>query len=83
MIVSLRKLIPSGSHNARFDEANGYHWPAGEQFTLYNKSGQKRLRKYHRWCKTDAVFLTQVDGEQVTISIPENRLDELFGVSKL
>jgi hypothetical protein len=68
--MTLLKTIPSGSHNASYSEADGYHWPAGTQFKVLPKYAQDRYK---------CLLMEQIGGEQVILSVPLTRLEELFG----
>lgn len=74
--VTLLKRINSTSHNA-YEDNEGYYWPKGQQFKLLGKDKQKRMKKYYANNRT---YLTQVGGEGITISIPDNELETLFGI---
>ena len=78
MVVTLKKTIPSNSHNAAFNTELGSHWPQGEQFKLLSKSEQIRLRKVYR-IPAGRTILQQAGGEEVLLTIPSERFAELFG----
>ena len=79
MILTLKKTIPSHSHNAPFSAELGPHWPAGQRFRLLPKSRQPQLRRLYR--KSDLVsFLEQVGGEEVLLVVSHDRFPEWFGV---
>ena len=79
VILTLRKTIPSGSHNAPFSMELGNHWPAGQQFKLPGKSKQRRLSQFY--CVREGhTVVEQIGGEEVLVSIPDHQFPELFGI---
>ena len=78
-VLTLRKTIPSGSHNAPFSFELGNHWPAGQRFKLPGKSRQRRLREFCRVSNENTV-VEQIGGEEVYVSLPTKRFPELFGI---
>lgn len=79
MILTLRKTIPSGHHDAPYSPELGEHWPAGQKFTLLGKREQSSLRQRGR-IKDTSTVVEQVGGEEVRVAIPNDRFAELFGI---
>lgn len=79
MTVTLLKTIPSGSHNAPYNEEHGQHWPAGQKFKLLSKSKHETLRRYFHLGR-NRVAVEQIGGEEVIVSIPAEQFPELFGL---
>ena len=78
MIVTLRKTIPSNSHNAPYNDELGEHWPEGTQFNLLPERRQKCLHKFFHVPKDKTCF-EQIGGEEVIISVYNSQITELFG----
>lgn len=76
--LTLRKTIPSSSHNAPFSEELGEHWPEGQQFKLLGKRRQDDLRRFYR-TKATSTIVEQIGGEEVLVAIPNDQFAELFG----
>ena len=79
MILTLQKTIPSGSHNAPWNETDGSHWPAGQRFRLLSKRKQVAVRQFHR-LSDSSTAVEQVGGEEVLVVVSNSRFQELFGV---
>lgn len=79
MILTLRKTIPSSSHNAPYSEELGEHWPEGQRFKLLPPRRQETLRR-HFHVKDTSTVVEQIGGEEVYVSIPTEQFPELFGV---
>jgi hypothetical protein len=79
MTVTLLKTIPSGSHNAPYNEEIGSHWPAGQQFKLLSKHMHATLRKWFH-LGPGRVAVEQIGGEEVIVSVPAWQFQELFGM---
>jgi hypothetical protein len=79
MIVTLRKTIPSGSHNAPYSEELGEHWPEGQQFKVLEKRRQKSCQRFYR-TKPTSTIVEQIGGEEVLVTIPNDKFVELFGI---
>ena len=79
MKLTLRKTIPSSSHNAPYSDELGEHWPAGQEFKLLTKRRQDSCRKFYRF-KDSSTIVEQVGGEEVLVSIPNDKFAELFGI---
>ncbi len=77
--ITLRETIPSTSHNAPFSPEHGNHWPAGQQFELLSKKKADSIRKW-RHVPKDRTIIQQIGGEEVIVTIPNDRMQELFGV---
>jgi hypothetical protein len=67
---TLKKTIPSSSHNSPCNEELGHHWPAGQQFYLLPKSKQNYFGK---------TAFEQIGGEEVIVVIPTPKVEEFFG----
>ena len=79
MKLTLRKTIPSSSHNAPYSDELGEHWPEGQEFKLLGKRRQDSCRKFYR-SKNNSTIVEQVGGEEVLVSIPNDKFLELFGI---
>ena len=79
MILTLQKTIPSGSHNAPFNEELGSHWPAGQRFKLLPARRQQSVRSFYR-VKPSSVVVEQIGGEEVLVAIPREQFPVLFGI---
>lgn len=79
MILTLRKTIPSTSHNAPYSEELGEHWPAGQEFKLLDQRRQRCLHK-HFHVPTGRTCVEQIGGEEVLVSIPNEQFPDLFGI---
>jgi hypothetical protein len=79
MKLTLRKTIPSSSHNAPYSEELGEHWPQGQQFRLLSKKRQDDCRKFYRF-KDTSTIVEQIGGEEVLVAIPNDKFVELFGI---
>ena len=79
MILMLRKTIPSGSHNAPYNEEHGAHWPEGQQFKLLDEEQQMG---YNRHCHMhfNSLAVEQIGGEEVIVYVPKAKFPELFGM---
>ena len=83
IILTLRKTIPSNSHNAPFSFELGEHWPAGQRFLFSPRdSEQDRLRNYYH-IKASSLIVEQEGGEEVPVAIPKAQFPELFGIEVL
>ena len=79
MILTLRKTIPSSSHNAPYSPALGEHWPAGQKFKLLGQRRQQTLKRHFGVAKGHTV-LEQIGGEEVLVSVPDHQFRDLFGI---
>lgn len=77
--LTLLKTIPSNSHNAPYSPELGEHWPAGQQFKLLDKRRQKVCQRFYR-TKSTSTVIEQIGGEEVLVTIPNDRFVELFGI---
>jgi hypothetical protein len=78
-ILTLRKTIPSGSHNAPYSEELGEHWPKGQRFKLLGKRRQATLRRFYH-IRASSTVVEQIGGEEVLVAIPTEQFGELFGI---
>jgi hypothetical protein len=67
--MTLIKTIPSGSHNAPWNEVDGSHWPKGQEFTV------SKYQDYNR-----KVVMDQMGCEEVRVSFPKDKLLNYFSV---
>ena len=79
MVLTLRKTIPSGHHNAPYTPELGEHWPAGQEFKLLDKRTQAWMRQQGK-IKSTSTLVEQIGGEEVRVAIPTAQFAELFGV---
>jgi hypothetical protein len=79
MTLTLRKTIPSHSHNAPFNTELGSHWPEGQKFRLLSKARSRSLRQ-NFMLPYKCILLEQVGGEEVIITVPPEKMPEWFGV---
>lgn len=78
-ILTLRKTIPSSSHNAPFSPELGEHWPAGQRFKLLPAKRQASIRSFYG-VKPGYTVVEQIGGEEVLVPISNERFPELFGI---
>ena len=78
-VLTLRKTIPSSSHNAPYSEELGEHWPVGQQFRLLDKRRQASIQRFYR-TKATSTVVEQFGGEEVLVAIPNDQFAELFGI---
>ncbi len=69
-ILTLKVTIPSSSHNAPFSAELGSHWPAGTRFRMLSKAEQRYFQRSYG----DAIFVEQVGGEEVILSVPTEKM---------
>jgi len=79
VILTLKRTIPSTSHNAPYNEELGEHWPEGQQFKLLDARRQRSVRKFYR-IPDDRTVVEQVGGQEVLVGIPNSQFPSLFGL---
>ena len=79
MSLTLKRTVPSFSHNAPCNEEFGSHWPAGQRFDLLPTRKQNNIRNfYYNGVDKGLVFLEQVGGEEVLLALAPDKILDWF-----